>query len=75
MVASFEITDERCPGPGLSSPEESHPEALPEPYLSLATHTAPMVKATTLSFPQRQEIRLSVDHLDQPLPSPAAMTA
>src|SRR6266581_5776455 len=28
----------------LSSPGESHPEALPEPYVSVSTHTAPMVK-------------------------------
>src|ERR1700730_2763528 len=26
----------------LSSPRESHPEALPELYVSLSTHTAPM---------------------------------
>jgi hypothetical protein len=30
----------------LSSPGEVHPEALPEPYLSLSTHTAPMVKTS-----------------------------
>ena len=28
----------------LSSPRESHPQALPEPYVSLSTHTAPMVE-------------------------------
>jgi hypothetical protein len=28
----------------LSSPGESHPEALPELYVSVSTHTAPMVK-------------------------------
>src|ERR1700730_17590950 len=28
----------------LTSPGEFHPQALPEPYLSLSTHTAPMVK-------------------------------
>jgi hypothetical protein len=28
----------------LSSPRESHPEALPELYVSLSTHTAPMVE-------------------------------
>ena len=28
----------------LRSPGELHPEALTEPYLSLSTHTAPMVK-------------------------------
>jgi hypothetical protein len=27
----------------LSSPGESHPEALPELYVSVSTHTAPMV--------------------------------
>jgi hypothetical protein len=30
--------------PELSSPRESHPEALPELYVSLSTHTAPMVE-------------------------------
>ena len=30
--------------PLLSSPKESHPEALPELYVSVSTHTAPMVK-------------------------------
>ena len=30
--------------PLLSSPRESHPEALPELYVSVSTHTAPMVK-------------------------------
>ena len=29
---------------GLSSPGESHPEALPELYVSVSTHTAPVVK-------------------------------
>jgi hypothetical protein len=28
----------------LSSPGDFHPEALPEPYVSLSTHTAPVVK-------------------------------
>ena len=28
----------------LSGPGEFHPEALPEPYVSLSTDTAPMVK-------------------------------
>lgn len=28
----------------LSSPGELHPEALPELYVSVSTHTAPMVK-------------------------------
>jgi hypothetical protein len=28
----------------LSSPRESHPEALPEPYVNLSIHTAPMVE-------------------------------
>jgi hypothetical protein len=36
----------------LSSPRESHPEALPELYVSLSTHTAPMVDflLTTTAF-------------------------
>jgi hypothetical protein len=29
---------------GLSSPREFHPEALPEPYVNLSIHTAPMVE-------------------------------
>jgi hypothetical protein len=60
----------------LSSPEEFHPEALPEPYLSLSTHTAPVVKSlTALSFPESQEGWLAVNDSQQPFPSSCPVTA
>jgi hypothetical protein len=37
----------------LSSPGEFHPEALPEPYVSLSAHTAPMVKTSPRCRSQR----------------------
>jgi hypothetical protein len=42
MTAAYNTSTET--GPELSSPGEFHPEALPEPYVSLSTHTAPIVK-------------------------------
>lgn len=36
----------------LSSPGESHPEALPELYVSVSTHTAPMVISRLRCFSQ-----------------------
>ena len=38
----------------LSSPGESHPEALPELYVSVSTHTAPMVKTDYAGAPKAQ---------------------
>jgi hypothetical protein len=32
-----------CFAKGLSGAGESHPRALPEPYVNLSTHTAPIV--------------------------------
>jgi hypothetical protein len=33
----------------LSGPGELHPEALPEPYVSVSTHTAPIIRRLTLT--------------------------
>lgn len=58
----------------LGSPGESHPEALPEPYVSVSTHTAPMVnKPTTLALPKRKQVRLTIDNVHQPVPCPTPM--
>jgi len=60
----------------LSSPGESHPEALPELYVSVSTHTAPVVnKPTTLVLPERKQVRLTINDLQQPGPGPTPVIA
>ena len=42
--ATFTLGQRRQCLAKVSSPRESHPEALPEPYVNLSIHTAPMVE-------------------------------
>jgi len=59
----------------LSSPEESHPEALPELYVSgLHSYSSHGENRTAMSFPQREQVWLTVDNANQPLPCSTAVT-
>jgi hypothetical protein len=41
---AIKLSSFQGPPAGVSSPGESHPEALVEPYMSLSTHTAPIAE-------------------------------
>jgi len=48
---------------------ESHPRALPEPYVNLSAHTAPSVQPLSIQKrPVGKEIRRGPDHPCQPIP-------
>jgi hypothetical protein len=45
---------------GVSGAGELHPRALSEPYVSLSTHTAPIIQSLSQRFPNVQRDRFDV---------------
>jgi len=50
-----------------SSPDELHPEALPEADVSLSTHPAPLPRPGSFRLPGDQPVRLTLRWLLQPM--------
>jgi hypothetical protein len=52
---------------GVSGPEELHLEPLPEPYVSLSAHTAPIIQPLSETLPNAQTDQVGVAQCHAPI--------